>query len=141
MLKALRQETLQSAGWRRPHASLEQAMGVPSKTKNIPGYIQVENSTKSRCTQNTSRNPQQPGDGDHLETTCDETRPTRSPIHARFHRSLVGGNRPHTALAHRSQVCGNRPTKLSQSVKITNATQTDGQKSDKTHRQTDRQRG
>ena len=27
--------------------------------------------------QNTLRNPQQPGNGDHLETACDETRPTR----------------------------------------------------------------
>ena len=26
---------------------------------------------------NTLRNPQQPGDRDHLETACDETRPTR----------------------------------------------------------------
>ena len=32
---------------------------------------------KSRRTRNTPRNPQQPGDRDHLETACDETRPTR----------------------------------------------------------------
>ena len=39
--------------------------------------------------------PQQPGDRDHLETACDETRPTRQPILARFlRRSRVYGNRP-----------------------------------------------
>ena len=32
---------------------------------------------KSRRTQNTPRSPQQPGDRDHVETACDETRPTR----------------------------------------------------------------
>ena len=35
--------------------------------------------TKSRRTQNTPRNPQQPGDHDHFETTCDETLPRISP--------------------------------------------------------------
>ena len=54
---------------------------------------------KIRPTENTPRKPQQPGDRDHLETACDETRPTRSPTHARFHRSRVCGNRPRTALA------------------------------------------
>ena len=54
---------------------------------------------KSRRTRNTPRNPQQPGDRDHLETACDETRPTRQPILARFLRSRVCGNRPRTALA------------------------------------------
>ena len=40
-------------------------------------------------------NPQQPGDRDHLETACDETRPTREPMLARFlHKSRVCGNRP-----------------------------------------------
>ena len=40
-------------------------------------------------------NPQQPGDRDHLETACDETRPTRKPILARcLHRSRVYGNWP-----------------------------------------------
>ena len=33
--------------------------------------------TKSRRTQNAPRNPQYAGDGDHLETACDEARPTR----------------------------------------------------------------
>ena len=33
-----------------------------------------------RPTANTRRNPQQPGDRDHLETACGETRPTVSPI-------------------------------------------------------------
>ena len=48
---------------------------------------------------NTPRYPQQPGDRDHLETAGDETHPTRQPIHARFHRSRVCGNRPRTTLA------------------------------------------
>ena len=55
--------------------------------------------TKSRRTQNTPRNSQEPGDRDHLETACDETRPTRSPVLARFRRSRVCGNRPRPALA------------------------------------------
>ena len=54
---------------------------------------------KSRRTLNTPRNPQQPGDQDHLETTRDKTRPTRYPILVRFHGSRVCGNRPRTALA------------------------------------------
>ena len=38
--------------------------------------------------------PQQPGDRDHLETACSETRPTRLPLLALFrHRSRVYGNR------------------------------------------------
>ena len=53
---------------------------------------------KIRPTQNTPRNPQQPGNRNQLETACDETRPTRYPILARFHRSRVCGNRPRTAL-------------------------------------------
>ena len=57
------------------------------------------NHSKNRRTQNTPRNSQQPGDRDHLETACDETRPTRSPTLALFHRSRVCGNRPRTALA------------------------------------------
>ena len=59
----------------------------------------MENTKKSRPTQNTPRNPQQPGDRDHLEMARDETRPTRQSILARFHRSRVCGNRPRTALA------------------------------------------
>ena len=59
----------------------------------------LKQNTKSRRTQNTPRNPQQPGDRDHLKTACDETRPTRSPTLVRFHRSRVCGNRPRTALA------------------------------------------
>ena len=39
---------------------------------------------KIRPTENTPRKPQQPGDRDHLETVCDETRPTRSPTLAGF---------------------------------------------------------
>ena len=66
-----------------------------------------ERSKRKKITRNPaapetrSRNPlrQQPGDVDHLETTCDKTRSTRSCIYARFHRSRVGANRPHTALA------------------------------------------
>ena len=55
--------------------------------------------TKSRGTQNTPRNLQQPGDRDHLETACDETRSTRYPTFARFHGPRVYGNRPRKALA------------------------------------------
>ena len=40
-------------------------------------------------------NPRQPGDRDHLETACGETRPTAYPILAHFpHASRVCGNRP-----------------------------------------------
>ena len=49
--------------------------------------------------QNTPRNSQQPGDRYHLETAREETRPTRYPILARFHKFRVCGNRPRTALA------------------------------------------
>ena len=39
--------------------------------------------------------PQKPGDRDHLETACDETRPTREPILARFLRTYrICGNGP-----------------------------------------------
>ena len=48
---------------------------------------------------NPPRNPQHPGDRDHLATAFHETHPTREPILARFHRPRVGGNRPRTALA------------------------------------------
>ena len=34
-----------------------------------------EKNTKSRRTLNIPRNPLQPGDRDHLQATCDETRP------------------------------------------------------------------
>ena len=61
--------------------------------------IEKKKPFKTRPTENTPRNPQQPGDRDHLEAACDETRPTRSPTLARFHRSQVCGNRPRTALA------------------------------------------
>ena len=54
---------------------------------------------KIRPTQNAPRNPQQPGDRDHLETACDEARLTRSPTLAHFHRSRVCGNRPRAAFA------------------------------------------
>ena len=39
---------------------------------------------KIRPTQNTPRNPQQPGNRDHFETACDGTCPTRWPMLARF---------------------------------------------------------
>ena len=45
---------------------------VRSKKKNEP-YPPG----KIRPTQNTPRNPQQPGDHDHLEMARDETSPTR----------------------------------------------------------------
>ena len=58
-----------------------------------------KNGKKIRPTHNTPRNPQQPGDRVQLETTCEETHPTRSPKPSRFRRSWVCGNRPRTALA------------------------------------------
>ena len=58
-----------------------------------------KNTKKSAAPTNTPRDPQQPGDRDHSETARDETRPTRLPILARFHKSRVCGNRPRTALA------------------------------------------
>ena len=54
---------------------------------------------KIHPTQNTARNPQQPGDRVQLETACEEPRYTREPILSRFHRSRVCGNRPRSALA------------------------------------------
>ena len=67
---------------------------VRSKEKN-----EQKNGKKSRPLENTPQNPHQPSDRDHLETACDETRPTRSPTLARFHGSQVCGIRPRTALA------------------------------------------
>ena len=67
---------------------------VRSKKKN-----EKKKREKFRPTENTPRKPQQPGDRDHLETACDETRHTRSPTLARFYRSRVCGNRPRPALA------------------------------------------
>ena len=46
---------------------------VRSKEKKI----EKKNHGKIRPTQNTPRNPQQPGHRVKLETACDETRPTR----------------------------------------------------------------
>ena len=63
------------------------------KKKN-PGEKNTKKSAhpKHNC---TTRNPHQSGDRDHLETACDETRPTRSPTLDHFlHRSRVRGNRP-----------------------------------------------
>ena len=51
---------------------LQQAVCVRRKKKS-----KKKNTTKIRRTQNTPRNPQQPGDRDHLETARDETRSTR----------------------------------------------------------------
>ena len=59
------------------------------------GLILAAGSVRSK----KKRNPQQPGDPDHLETARDETRPTRLPILPRFHRYRVRGNRPRTAVA------------------------------------------
>ena len=41
--------------------------------------MQLMENAKSRRTQNTPRNLQQPGDRDHLETACDEHVPRVSP--------------------------------------------------------------
>ena len=48
---------------------------------------------------NTPVSPQQLGNRGHLFTACDDRRPTREPILARFHRFRGYGNRPRTALA------------------------------------------
>ena len=53
---------------RRPHTCIRRCEFEENKAINPP---------KSRRTQTTPRNPQQPGDRDHLEAACDETRPTR----------------------------------------------------------------
>ena len=73
---------------------LQQAVCVRRKKK-----IEEEKHEKSRPTQNTPRNPQQPGDRDHLETAREKPRPTLWPVHARFHRYRVCGNRHRTAVA------------------------------------------
>ena len=54
--------------------------------------------TKSCRTQNTLPNTKQHGGRGQLQTTCDETSPTRLPKLARFCRRRVCGNRSRTAL-------------------------------------------
>ena len=54
---------------------------------------------KCRKKKTRKKTPHPKHDRDHLETVCNETRPTRSPTLARFHRSRVCRNRPRTALA------------------------------------------
>ena len=82
------------AGCQIPFAeSTLTAPGVRNKKCKL-----MENAKKSRLTKKSLREPQQPGDRDHLETACDETRPTRSPTLARFRRSRVCENRRRTAL-------------------------------------------
>ena len=51
--------------------------------------MQTHGKHEKICPPSSTRNPQHPGDRDHLETTRDETRPTCYPILARFHRSFV----------------------------------------------------
>ena len=72
---------------------LEQA--VTSKKQKRKKEAQNSAAPKTQ----TPRNPQQPGDRNHLETACDKPGATRSLILARFRRSRVCGNRPRTALA------------------------------------------
>ena len=72
---------------------MQQAVCVRRKKKE-----KRKNTKESRPTLNSPRNQQQLGDRDHLETTRDETRPTRSHMLARSHRSGVCGNRSRTAL-------------------------------------------
>ena len=50
---------------------MQQAVCVRKKKKT------GKKTNKSRRAQKTPRNPQKPGDRDHLETACDETPPTR----------------------------------------------------------------
>ena len=55
---------------RRPHTC--------SRPCAFQGKIKIwGKNTKSCRTQNTPRNPQQPGNRNHLETACTERRPTR----------------------------------------------------------------
>ena len=51
---------------------MQQAVCVRRKQK-----IEEKKHEKIRRSQNTPRNPQQPGDRDQLESARDETRPTR----------------------------------------------------------------
>lgn len=60
----------------------------PNKTKHEMSY---------RNAHNTQSTPKQPGDGNDLESACDETCSTSQPITARFYESWVCGNRPRTA--------------------------------------------
>ena len=66
---------------------------------NLKMQTHGKHTKKDRPTQNTPRNSQPPGDREQLETVRGETRSTRSPTLARFHRSRVRENRPRTALA------------------------------------------
>ena len=50
---------------------------VRSKEKKKKRTKKKVKSMKKSAASNTPRNPQQPGDRDHLETALDETRPTR----------------------------------------------------------------
>ena len=74
---------------RRPHTCSRSCAFEEKETKKkrkIPPH--PKHTTKSAAARRR----------DHLETACDETRPTRSPTLARFHRSRVCGNRHRTAL-------------------------------------------
>ena len=48
-----------------------------SFTESTLTALYLRNCNESRTNQNTPRNPQQPGDHDHLKTSRDERRPTR----------------------------------------------------------------
>ena len=77
---------------RRPHTCSRSCASEGKKNEK-------KKHEKMRRTPNTPRNSQQPDDRNHLETACNETRPTRSPTLASSHRSRVCENRPRTALA------------------------------------------
>ena len=53
------------------------ALGLSQPTVVYTCTNQKMQTTKSRRTQNTPRNPQQLGNCDHIETASDETHPTR----------------------------------------------------------------
>ena len=78
------------------------------KTKKKKNEKKNEKTKKIAPPQNTPRNSQQPGDRDHFETACDETRPTCLPTLVHLDPGFV-----EIGLA-----------QLSQSVKTTNVTHT-----------------
>ena len=79
---------------------MQQAVCVRNKKKHEKKHEKI------RPTQNTPRNPQQPGDRVQLQTACKETRPTHSPASIDPGFAEIG------------------LVQLSQSVKTTNVTHT-----------------
>ena len=87
-------------GWLSyPLRRVQAGCSETGSTNDLKMQIHGKRGKKIRPVRNTSLNPQQPGDRDHLETARETPRSTREPTLARFHRSRVCGNRPRTALA------------------------------------------